>query len=499
MQNNAEKLLVEMKDIVKTFPGTKALSGVTLKLRRGEIHALVGENGAGKSTLMNILTGQFAMDSGRIFLEGEEIRFASPREAMAKNIVLVPQELNLIPDASVAENIFLGNELTEKSLINWKKTKQEAERLLKLLDVAIDVEEPVKKLSAAYQQLISIARALAYEPKVLILDEPTAVLTEAETKKLFESMQRLKKAGTAMVFITHHLDEVMEQADRVTIMRDGCLVRETEISGITKEEMINQMAGRKVAAAGRVKRSVSDEVFFEVKGLSRQGEFENVSFHVNKGEILCVAGLVGAGRTEIFRCVFGITEKDPGGKMFIEGTEVQIKTPMDAIRYGMGYVSEERRHDGISPNMSVMENMMLPSYGKLRRHGLIDYKKSVLMTDEYIQSFKIKTASRETLIKNLSGGNQQKVIVARWLAKGIRMLILDEPTRGIDVNAKGEIHQLIRELADKGVAIVVISSEMEEVMALADRIMVVHQGRVSGQITEVDAITQEDILKAAFQ
>ncbi len=423
MQGNTEKLLVEMREIVKTFPGTKALDGVTLKLRKGEIHALIGENGAGKSTLMNILTGQFSMDSGEIIMEGEPVRFSSPREAMSRNIVLVPQELNLIPEASIAENIFLGNEVAKKHLIDWNRTQQEAEKLLELLDVEIDVSRPVKELSAAYQQLVSIARALTYEPKVLILDEPTAVLTNRETESLFASMQRLKKNGTAMVFITHHLDEVMEQADRITIMKDGCLVKEILVSEITKEEMINQMAGKKV----------------------------------------------------------------------------QIKSPIDAIGYGMGYVSEERRHDGIAPDMSVMENMILPSYDKIKKNGLIDYRQAVRIADQYIGSFKIKTASRETLIKNLSGGNQQKVIVARWMAKGIRMLILDEPTRGIDVNAKGEIHQLIRELADQGVSVVVISSEMEEVIALADRIMVVHNGKISGYITEVDQITQEDVLKVAFQ
>lgn len=499
MQKDAEKLLVEMKNIVKTFPGTKALDGVTLKLRPGEIHALIGENGAGKSTLMNILTGQFSMDSGEIIMEGEPVRFSSPREAMAKNIVLVPQELNLLPEASIAENIFLGNEVIKSRLIDWNQTKAEAKKLLGLLDVDVDVSLPVKELSAAYQQLVSIARALTYEPKVLILDEPTAVLTNRETESLFASMQRLKKGGTAMVFITHHLDEVMEQADRITIMKDGCLVKEVLVSDITKEEMINQMAGKKVQITSRVKRDVSDDVFFEARNLTRQGEFQDISFQIHKGEILCVAGLVGAGRTEIFKCVFGITEKEPGGKTLIEGKEVQIKSPIDAISQGMGYVSEERRHDGIAPDMSVMENMMIPSYDKIKKNGLIDYRQAVKMTDQYIQSFKIKTASRETLIKNLSGGNQQKVIVARWMAKGIRMLILDEPTRGIDVNAKGEIHQLVRELADNGVSVVVISSEMEEVIALADRIMVVHNGKVSGYITEVDQITQEDVLKVAFQ
>lgn len=498
MQNSAEEYIVEMRNIVKTFPGTKALDQVSLKLRRGEIHALIGENGAGKSTLMNVLTGQFYCDSGEVYVEGKTVRFSSPKEALKKNIILVPQELNLIPEASVAENVFLGNE-QGKGLINWKQSEKEAEKLLKVLGVTIDVNQPVKNLSAAYQQLVSIARALAYHPKVLILDEPTAVLTNKETESLFQSMQELKKKGTAMVFISHHLDEIMEQCDRVTIMKDGCLVKEVPVSDITKDQMINLMAGKEVEKTKRIKRQVSEEVFLEARNLSRKGEFHDVSFQIKKGEILCVAGLVGAGRTEIFKCIFGITEKEPGGKIFIEGKEAHIRTPMDAIGYGMGYVSEERRHDGIAPSMSVMENMMLPSYSKLKKNGLIQWKKAMKLTDEYIKSFKIKTASRETLIKNLSGGNQQKVIVARWMAKGIKMLILDEPTRGIDVNAKGEIHQLIRELADQGVSVVVISSEMEEVLALADRIMVVHRGKISGYLDDVDMVTQEEVLKVAFQ
>ena len=499
LRQNKDDYVIEMRSVTKSFPGTKALDQICLKLRKGEIHALVGENGAGKSTLMNVLTGQISMDEGEIFMEGEPLRLSTPEDALKKNIVLVPQELNLIPEASVAENIFLGNEIVHFSLIDTKTTQKKAEEILNILNVKIDVTQPVKQLSAAYQQLVSIARALAYTPKVLILDEPTSVLTNVEAKNLFQSMQALKQRGTAMVFITHHLDEVMEQADRVTIMKDGRLVEEVLVSEITKDEMITKMAGKQVQKLTRVKRIVSDEIFYEARHLSRDGEFEDVNFQLHKGEILCVAGLVGAGRTEIFKCVFGITQSNSGSHTYIEGKEVEINSPKSAIAYGMGYVSEERRHDGITPGMSVLENMVLPSYGQLRKHGLIDYRQAASLTDQYIQEMSIKTASRETLIKNLSGGNQQKVIVARWIAKGVRMLILDEPTRGIDVNAKGEIHNLIRELADQGVAVVVISSEMDEVLALADRIMVIHRGKVSGFIDEVDLTTQEDVLKVAFQ
>lgn len=497
--NELSEFVIEMKGITKIFPGTKALDRVDLSIKTGEIHALLGENGAGKSTLMNVLTGQYIMDEGEVFMDGKPIRISSPKDAFDRNIVLVPQELNLIPDATIAENIFLGNERAKGGMIQWKEVQKEAKELLKLLDVEIDVTQKVRNLSAAYQQLVSIARALSYQPRVLILDEPTAVLTNREAESLFESMQRLKKAGTSMVFITHHLDEVLEQADRMTIMRDGQLVKVAEVKDMTKEDIITSMAGRKVEQSKHISRKVSDEIFFEAQNLTREGEFSDVSFKVRKGEILCVAGLVGAGRTEIFKTVFGITQKEPGGKMLVEGKEVDIKDPRIAIKLGMGYVSEERRHDGITPGMSVLENMMLPSYDQLKKGGLINFKEASKITDSYINKFKIKTAGREQLIKNLSGGNQQKVIVARWMAKGIKMLIMDEPTRGIDVNAKGEIHQLVRELADNGVSVVVISSEMEEVLALADRVMVVHQGKIKGYIEDVDMTTEEDVLKVAFQ
>lgn len=497
--SQSDNYIIEMKNITKTFPGTKALDRACLKLRKGEVHALVGENGAGKSTLMNVLTGQYSMDEGEIFINGDQLRISSPEDALKKNIVLVPQELNLIPEASVAENIFLGNEIIRSGMIDSKATKSKAKDILKILNVDIDVTQPVKKLSAAYQQLVSIAHALAYSPKVLILDEPTSVLTNVEAENLFQAMKLLKQHGTAIVFITHHLDEVMEQADRITIMKDGKVVEEVLTCGITKDEMITKMAGKKVQKFQRIKRDISDEVFYEAKHLSRPGEFQNVSFHVCKGEILGVAGLVGAGRTEIFKCVFGITQSEPGAHIYIEGKEVKINSPIVAIAHGMGYVSEDRRHDGITPGMSVMENLVLPSYGKILDHGLINYKKAASLADQYIREMSIKTASRETMVKNLSGGNQQKVIVARWIAKGVKMLILDEPTRGIDVNAKGEIHNLIRQLADQGVAVVVISSEMDEVLALADRIMVIHRGKVSGFIDNVDLATKKDVLKVAFQ
>ena len=407
--------------------------------------------------------------------------------------------MNLIPEATVAENIFLGNERLKGQLIDWEQTNQAAKKILEFFDFSIDTQMKVKNLSASYQQIISIARALTYSPKILILDEPTAVLTNTEAKLLFASMQNLKKNGTAIIFITHHLEEVLSEAERMTIMRDGKVAKVAEVKGKTKDDIIYFMAGKKVEKTNRVPRKISSEIFFEAKNLNRESEFTDISFNVRKGEILCIAGLVGAGRTEIFKTVFGITQMEPGGQFFVNGKPAEINNPADAIKFGIGYISEERRHDGITPLMSVMENMILPSYAKFIKNGLINFKIASQMVNEYIGKFKIKTPNGDVLIKNLSGGNQQKVIVARWMAKDVKMLIMDEPTRGIDVNAKGEIHQLIRQLADSGVSVIVISSEMEEVLALADRVMVVHQGKIKGYIDDPSATNEEDILKVAFK
>lgn len=495
-----EAYIIDMQGIVKEFPGTRALDGVELQVKKGEVHALLGENGAGKSTLMNILLGVHRKDAGRILFEGQKLEIKSPSEALKHGIAMIPQELNLVPEASVAENIFLGNEqMTTGGLIRWSIVKNKAKEVLDDLGVKIDVSVPVKNLSASYQQLVLIARSLAYNPKVLILDEPTAALTQEEANLLFVAMRKMKKKGTAMIFITHHLDEVMEEADRMTIMRDGKLVHVCKKTEITKDEIISLMANRQVTRRKKEERQVSDEIFFEIKNMTRQHEYEDVSFKVKKGEILCFAGLIGAGRTELFQSVFGLTKPEPGAEIYCEGKKVNIDNPRDAIRLGIGYVPEERRQMGIFPILNIAENMMFPAYDQYTRSGIIKHKKVRQTADEYVEKVRVKTPSLETQIRNLSGGNQQKVIVARWIAKGIRMIIFDEPTRGIDVNAKDEIHNLITQLADQGVTVVVISSEMEEVMALADRIIVMHDGKLRGEIKSADLLQEDDILKMAFQ
>ncbi|MHB8062680.1 MAG: sugar ABC transporter ATP-binding protein [Ruminiclostridium sp.] len=493
-------LSLEMKGICKKFPGTQALSNVDFSLKTGEIHALIGENGAGKSTLMNVLMGVHKLDSGEILLNGESIENKSPYDALLKGICMVPQELNLISEVSVAENIFLGNEQKRRKngLINWKDTEKKAVELLDRLGICVDVNEKLCNISAAYQQLVSIARSLAAGSKILILDEPTASLTMNEAKLLFKVMRQLRDEGKSIIFITHHLDEVKEVSDRVTVMRDSKVVHNDDTEKLSIDDMIFFMANLKVEKNIHIKRSISKEIFLEVRDYSRDKEFENISFSIHKGEIFGVAGLVGAGRTELFKAIYGLTKKK-SGTLFIEGKEIEISSPKIAINNGMGYVPEERRKMGLFSVLSIYENMMIPSYKKLSKGKIINYSEVKKLTDDYINQLKIKTSSNDKLIRDLSGGNQQKVILARWMAKKVKLLIFDEPTRGIDVRAKGEIYKLITKMADEGVTVIVISSEIEEVLMVSDRIMVMHEGRIKGFVDSPQEYQREDILKIALQ
>ena len=487
-----------MKEIVKQFPGTLALDKVDLNLKPGEIVALIGENGAGKSTLMNVLMGVYKKDGGTIYLNGEEIENNSPYDALQKGIGMVPQELNLVPDITIAENIFLGNHQKKGIRMDWKATSARAREILERLNVDVDPDAKVSSISAAYQQLVSIARTIAVDSKVIILDEPTATLTTVEIEKLFDTVRILKNEGRSIIFITHHLDEVEEMADRVFVMRDGKLVKVSDIADISIEDMIYYMANERVKKIERVDRQVSDEVLMSIRGYTRGHEFKNVNMDVKKGEILGVAGLVGSGRTELFNCIYGNSKKDSGTLMY-KGEEVEFKSPAEAIKAGIGLVPEERRADGMFAELPIFENVMLPSYDKIKTAGFIDFKKARERTLEEIDKLSIKTASERSKIKNLSGGNQQKVILGRWLEKDVEVLILDEPTRGIDVHAKTEIYDLIRQLSDNGVTTIIISSELDELIAIADRIVIMFEGVVKGEIVPDQDLKREEILKVAFQ
>ena len=490
--------ILEMKGIVKEFPGTLALNKVDFNLKSGEVMALIGENGAGKSTLMNVLMGIFTPDAGDIYLNNEKIENKSPYDALSKGIGMVPQELNLVSDISIAENIFLGLHQKTKGLIDWNLTKIKAQEVLQKLNVNIDPMVKLKDISPAFQQLVSIARTLVFGSNIIILDEPTACLTISETKQLFDNLRKLKAEGKSIIIITHHLDEVVQISDRITIMRDGQLVNIHNTSEISIDEMIFYMANQKVEEKAKRKRIVSNENYIEIRNFSRKHEFQNINFKVNKGEILGVAGLVGSGRTELFNCIFGLTKKD-SGQIFIEGKEIDITSPSIAIHNKIGLVPEERRKLGMFPILTIYENVMLPSYSKTRKMGFIDFRTVKKASDVHIKKLRIKTLSSSTLIKNLSGGNQQKVILARWMEKKVKLLILDEPTRGIDVRAKGEIYNLINEMTDNGITVIFISSEIDELLKIADRIMIMHEGKLKGFVNMEEGLESEDILKVALQ
>ncbi len=490
--------ILEMKGIKKEFPGTLALDNVDFAIKPGEVMALIGENGAGKSTLMNVLMGIHQPDAGTIILDGKAIENRDPYEALGNGIGMVPQELNLVKDISIAENIFLGNHQKKKGVIDWNRTMHKAKVVLGELNVEIDPRETVSNISAAYQQLVSIARTLAVGSNIIIFDEPTASLTINEATHLFDVIRKLKAQGKSIVVITHHLDEVEELSDRVSIMRDGKMVKVGLTKDMTVDEMIFHMANETVEKSQKVHREYSQDIFFEVEGFSRRKEFEDVSFSVRRGEIFGVAGLVGSGRTELFSCIYGLTRKEKGA-IRIDGNEVDITSPDVAIANGIGLMPEERRRQGLFPVMPVYENIMLPSYGTMKSKGIIDFTRVKKESDGYIKKLRIKTPSNAVAIKSLSGGNQQKAILARWMKKNVKLLILDEPTRGIDVRAKGEIYSLIREMTDSGTTVIVISSEIEELLTVADRMMVMFNGRLKGIITPDETYEREDILKIALQ
>lgn len=491
--------ILEMKGIVKKFPGTIALKNVDLHLEKGKILALIGENGAGKSTLMNVLMGNLHADEGTIVYKGQEIENNSPSEAISKGIAMVPQELNLAGELTVAENVFLGKYLKKNGRVDWKQMYTKADELLGEINVHIDTHRKAKTFSAAYQQLIVIARTLYTGAELIIFDEPTASLTLDETEHLLQIMKELASNGKSIIMITHHLNEVKAIADDVCILRDGTLVKQVKVSEMSVDEMIFAMANQKVAGQIHVDRHYADEKILEVNHLSRKHEFNDISFYVNRGEIFGITGLIGSGRTELISCIYGLTQRTSGTVLF-EGKEMECKSPTDAIDKGIGFVPEERRRDGIFPLLSVQENMMLPSYGKYSRGGWLRYSAIKENALSGIRALTVKTSSEENAIKNLSGGNQQKVLLARWVEKNPKLLFLDEPTRGIDVRAKGEIYNLIRKIADKGLSVVIVSSEIDEILSVADRIMVMFEGKNKGLITkdEISHITRADILRMSL-
>ena len=490
------RLVLEMSGISKRFPGVQALDDVSLSVRTGEIHAIVGENGAGKSTLMKILAGAYHADAGSIRVAGTEVTLASPHEAQALGIGMVYQELNLVPDLSVAENIYLGRQPVRRfRWVDRGRLRGAATELLESLAAPVSPDALIRDLSVGQRQMVEIAKAYSQDPRILVLDEPTSALTEHETGILFKTLRRLKAQGIAIIFISHRLREVMEISDRVTVLRDGRLVGSRSITELDPGQIVRMMVGRDVADLFPKRAVPIGEVVLDVRGYTRAGVFEDVSFQVRAGEILGLAGLVGAGRTEVARAIFGLDPHD-SGEARLDGRPVRLRSPRDAVRARIGYVPEDRKQDGLVLGLTVRDNTVMSILSEIARVGVITRHMETPIVETMIERFQLRPPDPNRTVATLSGGNQQKVVMGRWTAAVPRVLFLDEPTRGVDVGAKAEIHGLMGELAAQGVAIVMISSELVEVLSASDRILVLHQGRVTGELSRAEA-TEERIMLAA--
>lgn len=493
-----------MQHITKSFPGVRALDDVSLDFYAGEILGLVGENGAGKSTLMKILGGVYPADSGQVILEGRSLRFHNPRDAAEAGIAIIHQELHLVPGMSVAENISLGREPARlRFLLSRRRLHDEADRVLRRLEFDLDTRCRVRDLSLGHQQIVEIAKALSVDARILVMDEPTSALTETEVEHLFQVVRGLRDQGVSIVFITHRLDEVFQVADRVAVLRDGKLVGVRPCENLSKEELVRLMVGRELVEQfprgegrkGKVALAVRN-LFARQRGRTRKTILRDIEFDLHYGEIVGLAGLMGAGRTELVSALFGALDAEVRGLISIEGEPVTIRSPKEAIDHGIALVTEDRKRFGIIPEMAVRENITLSHLNTYSRAGWVRRRFESADTADIIERMGISPPVPERAAKNLSGGNQQKAIVGRWLLTRPRILLLDEPTRGIDVGAKGEIYKLIRSLADQGMAILMVSSELPEILAMSDRILVMAGGRITGEFLHREA-TQEKIMHAA--
>lgn len=493
-------LILSMRNVHKHFMGVHALKGVNFELRDGEIHALVGENGAGKSTLVKVLTGIYERDSGEVVYERKLFHPHSPKQALQAGIGIIHQELNMMDHLTVSQNIYIGRESMHRGglFLNDKAQVRRSKALFENLNMNIDPTEVLGRLTVGKQQMVEIAKAVSHNLKVLVLDEPTAALTETEINELFTIMRNLASRGVAMIYITHRMDEIGEITDRVTVLRDGEYVGMNDTKGVAKEDIINMMVGRVIYEKPKARSSVPADapVVLEVNSLMAGKMVDNVSFTLKRGEILGFAGLMGAGRTETARAIFGADEIQ-GGSIKIKGRPVRINNPMDAVANGIGYLSEDRKRFGLATGLSVVENSLMASYEKYEAGMFIHAKKVREITNAYVKKLNIRTPSIDQLLKNLSGGNQQKVVIAKWLINNADILIFDEPTRGIDVGAKSEVYTLMNELVRQGKSIIMISSELPEVLRMSDRIIVMCEGRVTGEL-DIEEASQERIMKFAI-
>jgi ribose transport system ATP-binding protein len=492
--------LILMEGIEKSFPGVHALSQCRFELLPGEVHALVGENGAGKSTLMKVLTGIYPKDAGHIYYKGKEVEIPNPRAGLHLGISMIHQELNLMPHLTVAQNIFIGREPRKGNFVlDEKAINEKTQQLLDMMHLKLDPRSKVADLTVAMQQMVEIAKALSFNAEVLIMDEPTAALTDTEIEELFRIIRQFRDKGVGIIHISHRLEELKQISDRITVMRDGRYIDTVPTQEVPIDRIISMMVGRTIyESAPEVPENPSQEAVLEVKNLSRGNALKNVSFNLKKGEILGFSGLVGAGRTEVARAIFGADKIDTG-EIYIQGQKVRIKSPADAVKHGIGYLSEDRKRYGLALGLDVETNIVLATLKKfLGFLGWVNQGETRTTAERFVSALAIKTPSLQQRVKNLSGGNQQKVVVGKWLTRDCNILIFDEPTRGIDVGAKSEIYRLLNDLAQQGKSIIMISSELPEILRMSHRIIVMCEGRITGELSSAEA-TQEKIMTYATQ
>lgn len=487
---------IEMKGINKSFGTNQVLKNAGFLLKDGEVHALMGENGAGKSTLMKILTGVYTKDSGTVIIDGQEVDYHNPQEAEKAGIVFIYQELNVLFDLTVEENLFMGKEITKGfGVCDKKAMRKKAKEILEKMGVDIRTNAVMSDLSVGQQQMIEICKALMVDAKVIIMDEPTAALTQSETEALFKVIKSLREKGVSIVYISHRMEEIFELCDRITVLRDGAYIDTREIKDIDMNDIVKMMIGREIGERYPKRDAKIGKEVLRVEGLTKGKVFHDVDFSVSAGEVLGVSGLMGAGRTEIMQAIFGNMSYE-SGKIYIEGKEVQIKNPQQAMKAGIGFITEDRKTEGLMLDKSIEENVALPNLGKISQNSVLSGSSEDKLVGKAIEEFHIKCFGPEHECNNLSGGNQQKVVLAKWIYTDPKILILDEPTRGVDIGAKKEIYSVINELAAKGVAIIMVSSELPEVLGMSDRIMVVREGEIRGIINSEEA-NQENVMTLA--
>ena len=488
--------VLELKGITKIFPGVKALNNVQFQLKPGEVHALMGENGAGKSTFFKVITGVHKAEEGEMFLNGQKVDFKGPKDAQEAGIAAVYQHPTSYPHLTVAENIFMGHEIIKHHMIQWKEMNQEANKYLKELDADFDATAEMGTLSVAQQQMVEIAKALSTNAMIIILDEPTAALTRNESEKLYTLVDKLKENGVSIIFISHRFEDMYRLASRVTVFRDSQYIGTYDVDGITNADLIKAMVGREIKEKFPRVECEKGKKIFEVKNLNAGKMVRDINFSLYEGEIVGFAGLMGAGRTETTRAIFGVDPKD-GGELYVDGKKIEVNCPMDAIRNGVVLAPEDRKKDGLCTKLSIRQNLALPNLDLVcNKMGVINSGKEDALCEKAVKDLRIKTPNVEIDSGNLSGGNQQKVVVGKWLARDSRVVIFDEPTRGIDVGAKVEFYNLMNELKKQGIAVMFVSSEMPEVMGIADRIIVMCDGRITGEVSAREA-TQDEILTMA--